>query len=91
MKRSLFERADHRDLKEHEAGVSDADLCRKHGVSDTSIYKWKASFGDMEVSEAKRLDAISPRCTTCHSARKRPPRVSLIVIGDRNRQKSGVV
>ena len=42
-------------LKEHEAGVSVADLCRKHGVSDASIYKWKAKFGGMEVSEAKRL------------------------------------
>ena len=31
-------------LKEHEAGVSVADLCRKHGVSDASIYKWKAKF-----------------------------------------------
>jgi len=41
-------------LKEHEAGVSVADLCRKHGVSDASIYKWKAKFGGMEVSEAKR-------------------------------------
>jgi putative transposase len=41
-------------LKEHEAGVSVADLCRKHGVSDASIYKWEAKFGGMEVSEAKR-------------------------------------
>lgn len=41
-------------LKEHEAGVSVADLCRKHGVSDASIYKWKAKFGGMEVSEAKK-------------------------------------
>ena len=45
-------------LKEHEAGVSVADLCRKHGVSDASIYKWKAKFGSMEVSEAKRLRAL---------------------------------
>ena len=42
-------------LKEHEAGVSVSDLCRKHGVSDASIYKWKAKFGGMDVSEAKRL------------------------------------
>ncbi len=40
-------------LKEHEAGVSVADLCRKHGVGDASIYKWKARFGGMDVSEAK--------------------------------------
>ena len=45
-------------LKEHEAGVSVVDLCRKHGVSDASIYKWKAKFGGMEVSEAKRLRAL---------------------------------
>ena len=45
-------------LKEHEAGVSIADLCRKHGVSDASIYKWKAKFGGMDVSEAKRLRAL---------------------------------
>ncbi|WP_410052183.1 transposase [Bradyrhizobium sp. SZCCHNS30571] len=42
-------------LKEHGAGVPVADLCRKHGVSDASIYKWKAKFGGMDVSEAKRL------------------------------------
>jgi putative transposase len=45
-------------LNEHEAGVSVADLCRKHGVSDASIYKWKARFGGMDVSEAKRLRAL---------------------------------
>ena len=45
-------------LKEHEAGVSVADLCRKHGVSDASIYKWKARYGGMNVSEAKRLKAL---------------------------------
>ena len=42
-------------LKEYEAGVSVADLCRKHDVSDASIYKWKAKFGGLEVSVAKRL------------------------------------
>lgn len=45
-------------LKEHEAGVPVSDLCRKHGVSDASIYKWKARFGGMDVSEAKRLLAL---------------------------------
>jgi putative transposase len=45
-------------LKEHEAGVPVSDLCRKHGVSDGSIYKWKARFGGMDVSEAKRLRAL---------------------------------
>ena len=45
-------------LKEHEAGVSVADLCRKHGFSDASIYKWKAKFGGMDMSEAKKLRAL---------------------------------
>ena len=45
-------------LKEHESGVPVAELCRKHGVSDASIYKWKAKYGGMEVSEAKRLRAL---------------------------------
>lgn len=42
-------------LKEHEAGASAADLARCHGVAENSIYRWKAKFGGMEVSEAKRL------------------------------------
>jgi putative transposase len=45
-------------LKEHEAGVAVSELCRKHGVSDASIYKWKAKYGGLEVSEAKRLKAL---------------------------------
>ena len=45
-------------LKEHEAGIPVAELCRKHGVSDASIYQWKATYGGMEVSEAKRLRAL---------------------------------
>jgi putative transposase len=45
-------------LKEHEAGVSVADLCRKHGVSDASIYKWKAKFGGTDVSDAKRIKSL---------------------------------
>ena len=45
-------------LKEHEAGVSVSELCRKHGVSDASIYKWKAKFCGMDVSEAKRLRSL---------------------------------
>lgn len=45
-------------LKEHEAGVPVADLCRKHGVSNASIYKWKAKYGGMDVSEAKRLKTL---------------------------------
>lgn len=50
-------------LREHEAGVSVADLCRKHGVSDASMYKWKAKFGGLEVSEAKRLKTLEDENT----------------------------
>jgi putative transposase len=45
-------------LKEHEAGMKTADLCRKHGISEATFYNWKAKFGGMEVSEAKRLRAL---------------------------------
>lgn len=45
-------------LKEQEAGVPVSELCRKHGVSDASIYKWKAKYGGLDVSEAKRLKAL---------------------------------
>ena len=45
-------------LKEHQAGATVADLCRKYGVSDATFYKWRSKYGGMEVSEAKRLKAL---------------------------------
>ena len=42
-------------IKEAEAGMPVAALCRKHGFSDASFYKWRAKFGGMDVSEARRL------------------------------------
>jgi putative transposase len=42
-------------LREHEAGTKTADLARKHGISEAMLYNWKAKYGGMEVSEAKRL------------------------------------
>ena len=42
-------------LKEHEGGVATAEVCRRHGVSGATFYKWKAKFGGLEVSDAKRL------------------------------------
>ena len=42
-------------LKEHEAGITVKELCRKHGMSDATFYKWKAKFSGMEVNEARRL------------------------------------
>ncbi|MBB4570846.1 putative transposase [Rhizobium leucaenae] len=45
-------------LKEPEAGAKASDLCRKHGISEATFYNWKAKYGGMEVSEAKRLKAL---------------------------------
>ena len=45
-------------LKESEAGAKTADLARKHGVSEATLYNWKAKYGGLEVSEAKRLRAL---------------------------------
>ncbi len=45
-------------LREHEAGAKPADLCRKYGMSEATLYNWKAKFGGMDVSDAKRLKAL---------------------------------
>lgn len=45
-------------LREQEAGAKAADLCRKHGMSEATLYNWKAKYGGMDVSDAKRLKAL---------------------------------
>ena len=45
-------------LREQEAGVKTEEVCRRHGISDATFYKWKAKYGGMEVSDAKRLKAL---------------------------------
>jgi putative transposase len=45
-------------LREQEAGAATADVCRKHGISGATFYKWKAKFGGMDVSEARRLKVL---------------------------------
>ncbi len=45
-------------LREQEAGVATAEVCRRHGVSSATFYKWKAKFGGPDVSEARRLKAL---------------------------------
>ena len=45
-------------LKEQEAGMATAEVCRRHGISSATFYKWKSKFGGMEVSEAKRLRSL---------------------------------
>jgi putative transposase len=45
-------------LKEHQAGLSAAEICRKYGISDATFYNWRNKYGGMDVSEAKRLKAL---------------------------------
>jgi putative transposase len=45
-------------LKEHEAGAKAAELCRRHGMSEATLYAWRSKYGGMDVSEAKRLRGL---------------------------------
>jgi putative transposase len=45
-------------LREHEAGAATSDVCRKHGISSATFYKWKAKYGGLDVSEARRLRSL---------------------------------
>ena len=45
-------------LKEQESGLSTGDVCRRHGISQNTFYRWKSKFGGMEVSEARRLKSL---------------------------------
>jgi putative transposase len=50
-------------LREQEAGAKTGDVCRKHGISSATFYKWKARYGGLEVSEAKRLRSLEDENT----------------------------
>ncbi len=45
-------------LKEHQAGILTAELCRKHGISEATFYNWRSRYGGMEVSDARRLKSL---------------------------------
>lgn len=45
-------------LKEHQAGIPTAELCRKHGISEATFYNWRSRYGGMEVSDARRLKSL---------------------------------
>ena len=45
-------------LQEHERGAKIADLCRKHGITETTCHRWKKKFGGLQVSDARRLKAL---------------------------------
>ncbi len=50
-------------LREQEAGMKTADVCRKHGISGATFYKWKARYGGLDVSEARRLKSLEDENT----------------------------
>ena len=45
-------------LKEHQAGLPVAEICRRHGISDATFYTWHSKYGGLEVSEARRLKTL---------------------------------
>jgi putative transposase len=51
-------------LREHEAGHKTADLCRKHGISSATFYAWKAKYGGLDVSQARRLKVLEDENAT---------------------------
>ena len=58
MKKRFSEEQIIRVLKEAEAGAKTSELCRRHGISEGTFYNWKAKFGGMDVSDAKRLKML---------------------------------
>jgi putative transposase len=59
-------------LKQHEAGVKTADLCREHGISDATFYNWKSKYGGLDVSEAQRLRQMEDENRAIEGAGCRP-------------------
>lgn len=59
-------------LREHEAGVATPELCRRHGISDATFYKWKAKYGGMEASDAKRLKGLEDETAGSRSCWPKP-------------------
>jgi putative transposase len=58
-------------LNEHAAGLSASDVCRKHGISDATFYKWQSRFGEMELSDARKLKALEEETASLRSSWRR--------------------
>jgi putative transposase len=58
-------------LKEAEAGAKTADLCRRHGVSEQTFYRWKARYSGLEVGDLRRLRQLRSRCSSVSAAAAR--------------------
>ncbi len=58
-------------LKEHQAGLGAKELCRKHGVSDATFYKWPSKYGGMEVSDTGKLKALEVENANAHTRASR--------------------
>ena len=58
-------------LREQEAGAKTADVCRRHGISEATFYAWKAKFGGIDVSEARRLKALEDEKHEAQEASRR--------------------
>ena len=63
MKKRFTEEQIIQSLKEQEASERTADVCRRHGISQPTFYKWKAKFGGMEVSDARKLKSLEAENT----------------------------
>ncbi len=48
-------------IKEHEEGAKAAELCRRHGIVEQTLYRWKAKFGGMDISDPKRLKSLEDK------------------------------
>ncbi len=61
-------------LREQEAGLKVGEVCRKHGISEPTFYAWKAKFGGMSISDAKRLKQLEEENAKLKKLRIRPPK-----------------
>ena len=84
-------------LKQHQAGVPVADLCRKHGVSHATLYSWRSRFGGMEVLDARRLTrgrgaagegSFAATCLPSHRVRSEDLSLCLASVGRCDRSKA---